>query len=62
MYLLFLQRFSKERLCKATLNEFYRVVFQKKIYQEVEAFQLDLAVWFQEYSEHRPYLVLCRVR
>jgi len=37
------------------LNEFYRVTFRKKIYQTLEALQIDLDAWLQEYNEHRSH-------
>lgn len=44
-----------ERFHKTMLNEFYRVVFWKKIYRTLEELQADLDVWIQEYNEQRPH-------
>ena len=37
------------------LDEFYRIVFRKKIYQTVNELQLDLDAWMSEYNEVRPH-------
>jgi hypothetical protein len=34
-----------ERFHKTLLDEFYRVAFRKKVYDTVEALQLDLDAW-----------------
>jgi transposase InsO family protein len=44
-----------ERFHKTMLNEFYRVVFRKKIYRTLEELQADLDTWVREYNEHRPH-------
>lgn len=37
------------------LNEFYRVVFSKKLYTSLEELQADLDTWLREYNEARPH-------
>ena len=37
------------------LNEFYRVVFRKKLYTSLEELQADLDTWLREYNEARPH-------
>jgi transposase InsO family protein len=44
-----------ERFHRTVLDEFYRVVFRKKIYRTVEALQADLDSWLLEYNEQRPH-------
>jgi transposase InsO family protein len=44
-----------ERFHKTMLNEFYRVVFRKKIYRTLDELQADLDAWLQEYNEHRSH-------
>lgn len=44
-----------ERFHKTVLNEFYRVVFRKKVYDGVETLQADLDAWMREYNEARPH-------
>ena len=44
-----------ERFHKTMLDEFYRIVFRKKIYQTVNELQLDLDAWMSEYNEVRPH-------
>jgi hypothetical protein len=41
-----------ERFHKTVLNEFYRVAFRKKLYEELQA---DLDAWLREYNETRPH-------
>ena len=43
-----------ERFHKTMLNEFYRVVFRKKIYRTLEELQTDLDEWREDYNEQRP--------
>ncbi len=43
-----------ERFHKTMLNEFYRVVFRKKIYRTREDLQTDLDGWIEEYNAQRP--------
>jgi transposase InsO family protein len=43
-----------ERFHKTVLNEFYRVVFRKKVYRSIEL-QADLDAWAKEYNEARPH-------
>ena len=43
-----------ERFHKTMLNEFYRVVFRKKIYRTLEDLQTDLDGWIEEYTAQRP--------
>jgi transposase InsO family protein len=44
-----------ERFHKTLLNEFYRVVFRKKIYRSLDELQADLELWLREYNEERPH-------
>jgi transposase InsO family protein len=44
-----------ERFHKTMLNEFYRVVFRKKIYRTLEDLQADLDGWIEEYNAQRPH-------
>jgi hypothetical protein len=39
-----------ERFHKTVLNEFYRVVFRKKVYRFIDELLADLAVWIHEYK------------
>jgi len=44
-----------ERFHKTVLNEFYPVVFRKKVYRSIDELQADLDVWVREYNEQTPY-------
>jgi len=44
-----------ERFHKTALDEFYRVVFRKKIYQSIAELQADLDAWVQSYNEDRAH-------
>jgi hypothetical protein len=44
-----------ERFHKTALNEFYRLVFRRKIYRSIEELQADLDDWIREYNEERPH-------
>lgn len=44
-----------ERFHKTVLNEFYRIVFRKKVYEGIEDLQSDLDAWMREYNEARPH-------
>jgi transposase InsO family protein len=44
-----------ERFHKTVLNEFYRVVFRKKIYGSIAELQADLDAWIRSYNEDRPH-------
>ena len=44
-----------ERFHKTVLNEFYRVMFRKKIYRSIEELQSDLDQWLKGYNEQRPH-------
>jgi len=44
-----------ERFHKTLLNEFYRIVFRKRIYPNLEELQADLEMWLKEYNEERPH-------
>ena len=37
------------------LDEFYRVVFRKKIYRSIAELQADLDSWVQSYNEQRTH-------
>jgi transposase InsO family protein len=42
-----------ERLHKTMLNEFYRIIFRKKIYTTLAELQKDLDEWLRYYNEER---------
>jgi len=44
-----------ERLHKTMLNEFYRIVFRKKIYDSIAALQTDLDAWLDQYNNEREH-------
>lgn len=44
-----------ERFHKTVLEEFYRVVFRKKIYQTIDELQADLDAWIRSYNEQREH-------
>ena len=44
-----------ESFHKTVLNEFYRVVFRKKIYASVEELQKDLDEWLEHYNNQRTH-------
>ncbi|MEJ6906600.1 integrase core domain-containing protein, partial [Bradyrhizobium japonicum] len=44
-----------ERFHRTVLEEFYRVVFRKKIYPSITALQSDLDEWIAAYNEVRPH-------
>ena len=37
------------------LQEFYQVVFRKRIYGSIEQLQADLDIWIASYNEQRPH-------
>jgi transposase InsO family protein len=44
-----------ERFHKTMLNEFYRIAFRKRIYENLDELQTDADAWLQEYNEERPH-------
>src|SRR5918997_275332 len=44
-----------ERFHKTLLDEFYRIVFRKKLYGSVDELQADLDAWITEYNEVRTH-------
>jgi transposase InsO family protein len=44
-----------ERFHKTVLDEFYRVVFRKRIYGSIAELQADLDSWIRSYNEDRPH-------
>jgi transposase InsO family protein len=44
-----------ERFHRTVLDEFYRIVFRKKIYNTLDELQEDLDIWIREYNEQRPH-------
>jgi len=44
-----------ERFHKTLLNEFYRVAFRKRYYQDVAALQADLEAFLETYNRQRPH-------
>jgi len=43
------------RFHKTVLDEFYRVIFRKKIYESIAELQADLDAWVQSYNEDRAH-------
>jgi transposase InsO family protein len=44
-----------ERFHKTILDEFYRVAFRKKIYEDLESLQQDLDEWIHYYNHERTH-------
>ena len=44
-----------EAFLKTVLNEFYRITFRKKIYQDLEELQYDLDEWLEVYNNERTH-------
>jgi transposase InsO family protein len=44
-----------ERVHKTILDEFYRIAFRKKIYDNITMLQQDLDAWLMEYNYERPH-------
>ena len=44
-----------ERFHKTVLNEFYRIAFRKKIYNNLDELQADLDTWIKYYNEERTH-------
>lgn len=44
-----------ERFHKTILDEFYRVVFRKKLYRSVDELQADLVDWIRTYNQEREH-------
>jgi transposase InsO family protein len=44
-----------ERFHKTILQEFYQVVFRKKLYRSIDDLQADLDQWMKAYNEARPH-------
>ena len=44
-----------ERFHKTLLDEFYRIVFRKKLYSNIDELQADLDAWVTEYNEARTH-------
>lgn len=44
-----------ERLHRTMQDEFYAIAFRKKLYESIEALQLDLDQWLQEYNTQRTH-------
>ena len=44
-----------ERFHKTVLDEFYRVVFRKKLFRSIDELQTDLDAWLNEYNELRTH-------
>jgi transposase InsO family protein len=45
-----------ERFHRTVLDEFFRIVFRKKLYETVASLQEDLDSWLHEYNYERPHL------
>lgn len=45
-----------ERFNRTVLNEFFRSAFRTKLYETVEALQIDLDKWLGHYNTERPHL------
>ncbi len=44
-----------ERFHKTMLDEFYRIAFRKKVYDSIDALQVDLDAWMEDYNRSRPH-------
>lgn len=44
-----------ERFNRTVLDEFFRTVFRKKLYESVDALQTDLDTWLHSYNYDRPH-------
>jgi len=44
-----------ERFHKTILQEFYQVIFRKKIYDSIEMLQIDLDLWIDHYNNERTH-------
>lgn len=44
-----------ERFNRTVLDEFFRIAFRKKLYESVEALQVDLDAWLVHYNTERPH-------
>jgi hypothetical protein len=42
-----------ERSYKTVLDEFYRIAFRRKIYNNFDELQVDLDTWIKQYNEER---------
>ncbi|WP_080429440.1 transposase DNA-binding-containing protein [Burkholderia ubonensis] len=49
------EEYGKKRLRKTMLNEFYRIVFRKKIYDSIATLQADLDAWLDQYNNEREH-------
>ena len=45
-----------ERFNRTVLDEFFRIAFRKKLYENVASLQVDLDAWLKEYNYERPHL------
>ena len=44
-----------ERFHRTIQDEFYRIAFRRKIYNNIEELQADLDEWMQQYNSERPH-------
>jgi hypothetical protein len=44
-----------ERFHKTVLDEFYRIAFRRKIYDNLDKLPADLDIWIKQYNEERVY-------
>lgn len=44
-----------ERFHRTIQDEFYRVAFRKKVYDNIEQLQVDLDIWIEEYNTNRTH-------
>jgi transposase InsO family protein len=44
-----------ERFNRTVLDEFFRIAFRTKLYESVEALQVDLDAWLVHYNTERPH-------
>ena len=44
-----------ERFHRTIQDEFYRVTFRKKVYDNIEQLQNDLDIWMEEYNTNRTH-------
>jgi len=48
-----------ERFHKTVLDEFYRIAFRRKIYNNLDELQADLDTWIKQYNEERAHSGKC---
>ena len=51
-----------ERFHKTLQDEYYSLLFRKKLYRSLEELQVDLDAWLESYNRERPHLRLVLLR